>query len=180
MIGVHPERVTGDRLAVRWVVPGGSLPAGRVTAAPGRLGGMVREGTLAAGLVEYGAVWLWLRDGESWTAHGAAVRSALVEALDDPSGWTIRPAAGEVLHRVATDLIDGSLGDFIRSHGGSVGVERLDDDIVAVRLGGACQNCVAADHTLRLRLLGDLRRRCPDLIETDDGRGGLTMTLGRS
>ena len=38
-------------------------------------------------------------------------------------------AAGEVLARVTTDLLDGSVGDFIRSHGGSVSTERAGDEV---------------------------------------------------
>lgn len=177
MIAIHPERVADDPQAVRWVVPAGSLPAGRVRAAPGRLGEMFAEGTLAAGLVEHTAVWLWLRDGESWAARGIDVRTALSEALADPEAWTIDPAPGEVLHRVTTDLLDGTVGDFIRSHGGSVAAER-HDDTVAVRLGGACQHCAAADFTLRQRLLDGLRRRCPDLVEVGSSTDGLTLALG--
>ena len=66
---------------------------------------MFADGTLTAGLVEHGAVWLWLHDGQSWEARGTAVRSALSATLEDPGGWGIDPAPGEVLHRVTTDLL---------------------------------------------------------------------------
>ncbi len=178
MIGIHAERVVGDDRVVRWVVPAGRLAAGRVRYAPGRLGEMLGDGTLSGALTEHSAVWLWLRDGLSWSRSGAAVQTALREALEDPDGWAVDPAPGEVLERVTTDLLDGAVGDFVRSHGGSVTARRLDGDAVAVQLGGACEHCAAAEFTLRARLLGELRRRCPDLVEVDRGRGSLTLTLG--
>ncbi len=176
MIGIHPERVAGDPQVVRWVVPAGLLPVGRVRRAPGVLGDMLGEGTLSEVLTEHAAVWIWLPDGSSWAAVGRRVQSALREALEDPGAWTIDPAPGEVLHRVVADVLDGSVGDFVRSHGGSVTTERSGDDVV-VTLGGACEHCPAAGYTLQLRLLGELRRRCPDLAEIDSGGRTLTLRL---
>lgn len=176
MIGIHPERVADDPQAVRWVIPAGTLPPGRVRAAPGQLGAMFADGTLTGGLVEHGAVWLWLRDGQSWEARGGAVRSALSAALEDPGGWGVDPAPGEVLDRVTTDLLGGSVGDFVRSHGGSVSAQR-HGDTVTVQLGGACEHCPAAEYTLRLRLLEALRRRCPDLVDTGGGHGQISLQL---
>ncbi len=174
-IPLHAERVTGEPQAVRWVVPAGRLPVGRVTAAPGRLGALFADGTLSTGLVENSAVWLWLRDGESWSALGAKVRGALQDALADPSGWTVAAAPGEVLEWVTADLLVGVVGDFVRSHGGTVIAQR-DGDTVTVRLGGACEHCPAAGLTLRQRLLGALRDRCPDLVDAG-GPGALQLRL---
>jgi Fe/S biogenesis protein NfuA len=175
-IPLHAERVTGEPQAVRWVVPAGRLPAGRISLAPGRLGEMFADGTLSAGLTEHTAVWLWLRDGLSWAARGTEVRAALQGALAEPAGWTIDAAPGEVLERVTADLLDGQVGDFVRSHGGTVNAQRCGDT-VTVRLGGACQHCPAAGLTLRQRLMGELRGRCPDLIEVDREGGQLTLGL---
>lgn len=177
MIGIHAERVADDERAVRWVVPGGSVAVGRVRHAPGRLGEMLSEGMLSDALTEHTAVWLWLRDGLSWAQSGAEVQRALRDALADPDGWVVEPAPGEVLERVTADLLAGSVGDFVRSHGGSVTARPAGGDAVAVQLGGACEHCPAAEFTLRARLLGELRRRCPDLVEVDHGRGGLTLTI---
>ncbi|MCB0932063.1 MAG: NifU family protein [Mycobacterium sp.] len=176
-VAIHPERIAGEPQAVRWVVQTGSVPAGRARQAPGHLGAMLCDGRLSDILVGPAAVWMWLRPGLSWTGLGREVQAALRDALSEPSDWTVDPAPGEVLARVTTDLLDGSVGDFIRSHGGSVVAERSGDE-VAVRLGGACEHCPAAEHTLRLRLVGELRRRCPDLVEVDRGDGRLVLRLG--
>lgn len=175
-IPLHAERVAGDAQAVRWVVPAGRLPAGRIRSAPGRLGELFADGTLTSGLTENTAVWLWLRDGLSWSALGTEVRVALQEALSDPLSWTVDAAPGEVLERVTADLVGGTVGDFVRSHGGTVSAQRCGDT-VTVRLGGACEHCPAAGLTLRQRLVGELRDRCPDLVEVDRDDRQLTLTL---
>lgn len=176
-VGIHAERVAGDPSAVRWVVPAGSVPVGRVRRAPGGLGGMFDDGTLTAGLVEHTAVWLWLRPDLSWASCGESVRSALSAALTEPHGWVVDRAAGEVLELVTNDLLDGSVGDFVRSHGGTVRTERNADGTVSVQLGGACEHCAAAESTLRTRLMGELRRRCPDLAEVGRDSKRLTLSL---
>jgi len=178
VIAIHAERVTNDDRAVRWVVPAGSLAVGRVRNAPGRLGELLSDGTLSEAMVEHTAVWMWLRAGDSWTTRGATVQSALRDALVEPDHWIIDPAPGAVLARVTTDLLDGSVGDFIRSHGGTVSVRQVGLDAVAVDLGGACEHCPAAGHTLQLKLMGELRRRCPDLTEVDRDGTQLTLSLG--
>lgn len=178
-IPLHAERVTGEPQAVRWVVPAGRVAAGRIAKAPGRLGELLADGTLSDGLVEHAAVWLWLRDGLSWSARGAEVRAALQDALTDPAGWTVESAPGEVLARVTADLLDGSMGEFVRSHGGTVIAERCGDE-VTVRLGGACEHCPAAGLTLRQRLVGELRGRCPNLVEVDREGRQLTLTLAQA
>lgn len=177
MIPLHAERVSGEPLAVRWVTDTGGVPAGRVLRAPGELGALLTAGTLTAGLVERTAVWLWLRDGLSWRDEGPTVAKALRAALIEPAGWVIEPAPGELLERVTADLIEGSVGDFVRSHGGSVAAAR-DGEVVTVTLGGACEHCPAAEHTLHQRLIGELRRRCPDLVELGSDGGRLRLGLG--
>ncbi len=178
MIGIHAERVAADARAVRWVVPAGTLPAGRVRRAPGRFGEMLCEGMFSDALTEHTAVWLWLRDDLSWSGQGGSVGAALREALAEPGGWEIDPAPGEVLERVTADLLAGSVGDFIRSHGGSVVAQRDGHD-VWVRLGGACQHCPAAERTLASRLLEALRDRCPGVVEAERGPGCLRVHLPR-
>ena len=178
MVALHAERVSGDARAVRWVVPAGLLPTGRVRTAPGRLGELLAGGTLSEALIEHSAVWLWVREPKAWAQLGGQVQTALRDALADPDGWIIDPAPGEVLERVTADVLEGPVGDFVRSHGGSARCCRIGDSAVEVALAGACEHCPAAGFTLRQRLLNALRERCPDLAEVDTGsQGRLTVTL---
>ncbi len=177
MIALHAERVTGEPQAVRWVVRTAGVPVGRVVTAPGELGRMFDDGILTGGLVDDTAVLLWLREGLSWRTQGQPIQAALREALRSPAGWVVEPAPGEVLERVIADVLEGSVGEFVRSHGGSLRVQRAGD-VVAVQLGGACEHCPAAEQTLGQRLVTELRRRCPDLVELDSRGGQLTLQLG--
>ena len=104
------ERVAGEPAAVRWVVPAGMVPPGRVVSAPGELGALFADGTLTAGLVEHAAVWLWLRDGLTWRGQGPAVQDALRQALAEPLDGIVEPAGGDVLKRVAEDVLGGTVG----------------------------------------------------------------------
>lgn len=176
MIAIHAERVADDPQAVRWVMPAGIVPSGRIRRAPGRLGELLGDATLSDALTEPTALWLRLRDGLFWSTYGSEVAAAVQNALSDPLGWEIEPAHGEVLERVTVDLLDGSVGDFVRSHSGSVQAQRDGDDVV-IRLGGACEHCAAAEFTLRTRLLDALRRRLPDVTEHDSGPGQLRLRL---
>ncbi|MFG2561987.1 NifU family protein [Streptomyces sp. NPDC048496] len=97
-------------------------------------------------------------------------RSALHAALDEPAGWI--PAVGSdhsgddaLLHSVAREVLAGEVGDFARSHGGSIDLGDVRDGIVIVRLGGACHGCPASWFTLHQRLERQLRRRHPGLRE---------------
>ncbi|GAB2884275.1 NifU family protein [Nocardioides pacificus] len=172
LVPVHPESVAGEPRALRWVMPGGVLPTGRLVRAPGRLGSLLADATITAGLVEHAGLWLWLRADLSWGAWGAAVRSALHEALEAPTDWEVEPAPDEIMRRVAADVLAGPAGDYVRSHGGLVDVADVGADVEAgveggvlvLELGGACAGCPAMAWTLRDRLETALRKRLPDLV----------------
>ena len=173
-VPMHAE-ATGERDVVRWVLPAGLLPMnGAVRTAPGALGRMLDDGTLAGVRVEAGAL-LIRSGGASWRTLGTLVRSALQESLAAPDGWVIgNGAAVDALHAAAPedalttalhDVLAGPTGDFIRSHGGQVEVVAVADRCVDVRLSGACAHCPAAFFTLHGRLEQDLRTRYPELVE---------------
>lgn len=166
-VPMHPE-VTDDPQEVRWVIPAGTLPlVGPVTDVPGALGDMMRAGTVAGVEVEPRAVRIRLSDGEAWAQHGARLWDALAQALREPQTW--RPAAAvggdEVLRATLQDVLDGPIGDYIRSHGGEIVIAGVQDGRAEVRMHGACAQCPAAGFTLHARLEAELRRRYPDLVE---------------
>lgn len=166
-IPMHPEG-TDDAQTVRWVVPVGVLPVvGAIHAAPGEFGALLADGMLAEVAVESQAVVVRLADGASWGEHGARVRDALAGALARPHEW--RPALpvtpDDVLRAALTDLLDGSVGDFIRSHGGEVHVVSIADGRVRLRMAGSCAHCPALAFTLHGRIESELRRRYPALVD---------------
>lgn len=174
-VPMHAE-ATSERDVVRWVLPAGLLPVdGAVRTAPGELGRMLDDGTLAEVRVEEGAL-LIRSGGATWRTLGGPVRSALRESLAEPDGWVVGDGAGaanalhagmpdDVLATALDEVLAGPTGDFIRSHGGQVEVVALADRCVDVRLSGACAHCPAAFFTLHGRLEQDLRTRYPELVE---------------
>ncbi|MFF9650464.1 NifU family protein [Streptomyces sp. NPDC014622] len=166
-VPMHPE-ATDDPQAVRWVVPAGTLPVvGEIAEAPDELGEMLRSEDVAAIEVETRAVMIRLADGRSWSRAGARVRDALAAALRQPREWRPAAAVGEddVLRAALRDVLDGSIGDYIRSHGGEVTVVSAHDRRVEVRMAGTCTHCPAAGFTLHSRLEAALRDRFPGLVE---------------
>lgn len=163
VVPVHPEHVAGDPRALVWSVPGESLPLGRLVAAPGPLGGLLSDGTLADGLVARGLVWLWLAEGRSWRAEGGRVREALQAALLEPEAWGVVPAGAEALTRVTEYVLNGSLSDYIASHGGRITVSTVTDDTLELSFEGACAHCPAADDTLHSRVEAAVRDYYPAL-----------------
>jgi Fe/S biogenesis protein NfuA len=47
------------------------------------------------------------------------IHAERVAADDRAVRWVVESAPGEVLEHVTADLLAGSVGDFVRSHGGS-------------------------------------------------------------
>lgn len=186
MIPLHPQPVPGRPGDLRWVVPAGVLTGtGHVTTAPGRLADLLADGTLARITVEPAAVVTSLGPDHGWEREGARVRTALHAALEEPAGWIMATEAdagsdgGEdgdgaggradgddaLLRAAVRETLAGQVGDFARSHGGTIELVDVTDGVVTVRLGGTCHGCPASWFTLHLRLERALRRRHPGLRE---------------
>ena len=169
-VPVHPEPVAGRADEIRWVVPAGILPPGLVRTAPGRLGELLASGALVEALAERAALWLRLTDG-TWRARGAEVRTALQEALLEPAGWVVDAPDDAGLTRVTDDVLSGTVGDYIRSHGGGIAVSTVRDGVVELDLDGTCEHCPAAGLTLHARVESAVRDRWPDLDAVRDAAG---------
>lgn len=171
MIPLHPQRVPDHPDRLRWIIPTGILTStGPIAEAPAPLAALLNDGTLAEITVEPAAVVTRLGGGRSWPSEGARVRTALHTALADPAGWVPSeqghwPSGDALLEDAARDLLTGPVGDFARSHGGTIDLVGVQDGVVTVRLGGACHGCPAAWITLHQRLERELRRRYPGLRE---------------
>lgn len=160
---IHPEAVTGEPRAVRWVTDV-DLPAGRVVTAPGTLGPLLSYGVIERILVERAGVWMWLAEGHSWAEHGPRLRDALVAALG-LGGWEVDESSPEVLRLVATHVLDVELKPYISSHGGAITLHSATSDSLVLDFNGACADCPAAGLTLHLRVERAVRLRYPQLAE---------------
>ncbi|MFF8925940.1 NifU family protein [Streptomyces longwoodensis] len=182
MIPLHPQRVPGHPDRLRWIIPTGVLTAtGTIAEAPAPLAALVNDGTLAEITVEPAAVVTRLGEDRSWPCEGARVRTALHTALADPTGWVPdgrgHPPGDDALSEaLVRDVLTGPVGDFARSHGGTIDLIGVRAGVVTVRLGGACHGCPAAWITLHQRLERQLRRRYPGLREVRNVASSASFT----
>ncbi|TNH28500.1 NifU family protein [Micromonospora orduensis] len=182
MIPVHPQPYPGHPDRLRWIVPAGVLTVvGPLAAVPAPLAALLTDGTLAEIVVEPTAVVTGLGPGHHWPIDGSRVRTAIHAALDEPAGWIPAHDTGDngldaVLFTLARDLLDGTVGQFARSHGGRIELVGVHDGVVTVRLTGACHGCPAARITLHQRLERELRRRYPALRAVVDASSSTTAS----
>jgi NFU1 iron-sulfur cluster scaffold homolog, mitochondrial len=181
MIPLHATATT-DPKQVRWVVAPDRLPArGKVRQAPGRLGELLGRGLIDAIEVRAADVLITVHSGGSWRELGDEVRQALSDALLDPAGWHLEPAAdGDAGLAAATaELLAGPIGALAESHGGSIELVSVDGDNVNVRLRGACHGCPAATTTLHDNLQRELRRRSGRDVTVISETASAAVPLGR-
>ncbi len=161
---IHPEAVTDEPQAIRWVVDTAGLGSGEVLHAAGTLGPMMQYGVIPRMLVERGSVWTWLAEGHSWADRGPRVRDAVLAGID-ADGWEITDGSADLLHFIADDVVRGQLSSYISSHGGRIRVVSTTVDSVMLDFGGACTDCPAAGSTLHDRVEVAIRERYPRLRE---------------
>lgn len=171
MIAIHPVAGAEPGI-VRWVVPAGTIPVtGTVEAAPAPLEELRADGTVARIVAGDGHVDTMLGVDRTWATEGGRVRSALLAALEHPTGWRVgqhredRPSGDDRLREAATEALAGEVGELARSHGGFIELDSVEDGVVTVRTQGACRGCPAAGFTLHARLESVLRQECPGLRE---------------
>lgn len=180
-VPVHAEAVPGQPGRARWVVPVGVLSfVGVPDAVPSPLALLLDAGTLASLEVQPGAVVIDLGPGRSWAAEGETVRVALQQALADPAGW--RPPADATpeaaLAAAVRSVLDGEVGDYARSHGGSLELVAVHDGIVDIALHGTCDGCPAAGRTLEDRVLAGVRALDPGVREVRSVHDASTPATG--
>lgn len=180
LVPLHPESVEGDPLEVRWVVPAGTLGfVGEPVRVPQCLTALLEDGTVAVLTVEPTAVRTRLGATRHWRDEGLRVRAALQEALSLPAQWESAGdgSADDVLRMAVQQVIDGDVGDYVRSHGGAVDLVSVRDGAVEVRLSGACAHCPASELTLTERFEKAVRDRHPSVARitartSEPGPGG--------
>lgn len=182
VIAVHPE-ATDDPRTIRWVVPAGTFTfVGTPRAVPAGLQALLDDGSLTAIVVEPASL-LTSTDGD-WRTLGAPVRSALVRALADPPGWLAPagtpPVPGAVLAAAVEQVIAGEVGGYVRSHGGTARLVRVEGSVATIALSGACSDCPARGATLGLRFGRAVAALCPgaEVVLEENGRP-LLLRWGR-
>lgn len=181
LVPLHPEAVEDDGRELRWVLPAGTLGfVGDVARAPEPVQALLEDDTLERLRLEPDAVRTRLGAGRSWRTEGGRVRVALQSGLAVPDRWV--PAgdasADAVLRMAVQQVIAGEVGDYIRSHGGSVELLGVGDGAVEVSLNGACAHCPASEFTLSERFEKAVRARYPT-VTSITARTGEAAPSGR-
>ncbi len=68
-------------------------------------------------------------------------------------------------------LLDGQINPALAMHGGFAALDRVEDDVVFVTMGGGCQGCAVSAMTLREGIARSIREAIPevsDVIDTTD------------
>ncbi|QDP98415.1 NifU family protein [Microlunatus elymi] len=186
-VPMHPEPVQDAPDTVRWIIPSGIFDfAGPVAAAPGAFGRLLADRTVAAVIVEAGAVRVRLAPPHGWAELGGTVRDGLQAALEQPAQWQPAEDAGADgrLRAALAEVLAGPVGDYIGSHGGRVEIVEVADRRAVLKLSGTCSHCPAAGVTLHERLETAVRELFPELVElraeeAPARRGPRWLTLGR-
>ena len=165
VVAVHPER-TQDPASVRWHVPGPGLPRTMQANGGGELSALVAGGVLVGVDAGLDAITTTLAPGRSWSADGARVRAAVQATVAELRARPpLPPAERDAALRELAELVVRGAGPYAASHGGMIELVGVDDDVVSVRLGGACHGCPAQSFTVHRRLEADLRHGAPWLKE---------------
>ena len=65
-------------------------------------------------------------------------------------------------------LLDGQINPALAMHGGFAGLDRVEDSVVYVTMGGGCQGCAVSAMTLREGITRAIREAIPEVSEVVD------------
>ncbi|CAN5799038.1 NifU family protein [soil metagenome] len=83
--------------------------------------------------------------------------------MTDPASPTLDPGKQALLERIEA-VLDRDVRPGLRADGGDVEVAGIDDDnIVQVRLQGACQGCSSSIYTLTMGIEASLKAAIPEI-----------------
>ncbi|HEX7005207.1 MAG TPA: NifU family protein [Trueperaceae bacterium] len=66
------------------------------------------------------------------------------------------------------DVLDRQINPGVASHGGTVSLERVEEGVAYISLGGGCQGCGAADITLRQGIERMILEQVPEVTRVAD------------
>lgn len=107
---------------------------------------------------------------------GAAIRAHVAsgEPAVSPELEQQLPPSDELRSRVE-DVIAKEVAPSVASHGGSIDIVDVKDNVVLLKMGGGCQGCSSATATLKFGVEAAIRRAVPevgDIIDTTDHSAG--------
>ena len=96
-----------------------------------------------------------------------------VDFIEDvmQSGFRISvpsPTWDDPLKQRVQDVLDAQINPGIAGHGGSVAIEKLEEDTLYLSMGGGCQGCASAQLTLRQGVEQMIMAAVPDITRIVD------------
>jgi Fe/S biogenesis protein NfuA len=88
----------------------------------------------------------------------------------DPLSGMHMELTGSIEDKVR-QLLDGQINPALAMHGGFAALDRVEDDVVFVTMGGGCQGCAVSAMTLREGIARSIKEAIPevsDVIDTTD------------
>jgi Fe/S biogenesis protein NfuA len=85
----------------------------------------------------------------------------------DPLAGAHIELSGSVADKVR-QLLDGQINPALAVHGGFAALERVEDDVVYVTMGGGCQGCAVSAMTLREGISRSIKEAIPEVQEVVD------------
>jgi Fe/S biogenesis protein NfuA len=85
----------------------------------------------------------------------------------DPLSGAHLELTGTVAEKV-TQLLDQQINPGLASHGGYAGLDRVEDDVVYVTMGGGCQGCAVSAMTLREGIARAIKEAIPEVKDVVD------------
>lgn len=78
------------------------------------------------------------------------------------------PSWDDPLAQSVQDVLDKHVNPGVAGHGGTVALDRVEDDVAYISLGGGCQGCGAADVTLRHGIERMICEQVPEIKRVAD------------
>ena len=85
----------------------------------------------------------------------------------DPLSGAHLELTGSIEDKVR-QLLDGQINPALAMHGGFAALDRVEDDVVYVTMGGGCQGCAVSAMTLREGIARSIKEAIPEVSEVID------------
>ena len=128
---------------------------------------------MASVLISHDSVTITKFAPEPWSTFGRPIGAAIREhlragdsAIPD-SLFSLLPSSAELRQRVES-VIQSEIAPAVASHGGSISVVDVQNNVVMLKLGGGCQGCGNAAATLKFGVEAAIRRAVPEIGEIID------------
>lgn len=135
---------------------------------------------ISAVLITHNAITVTKFAPEPWQIVGRMIGAAIREHVQSglpavPDEFYAKlPSASELRQRVEA-VIQKDIAPGVGSHGGSISVVDVRDNVVMLKLGGGCQGCGNAAATLKFGVEAAIRRAIPEvgeIVDTTDHAAG--------